>query len=88
MDPEFVKLLVENEVRLWWQKDYTQAQYAQAFLQDFAIPVGFLLIGMAWFFSYALETGFLSMYRSNAKVDIQPKTDINFNSVAGVDEAK
>lgn len=28
------------------------------------------------------------MYRSNAKVDIQPKTDINFDSVAGVDEAK
>ena len=28
------------------------------------------------------------MYRSNAKVDIQPSTDINFDSVAGVDEAK
>ena len=32
MDPELVKLLVENQVRVWWQKDYTQAQYAQAFL--------------------------------------------------------
>ena len=59
MDPEFVKLMVENEVRVWWQKDYTQAEYAQAFLQDFAIPVGFLLIGCAWFYEYAVEKGYL-----------------------------
>jgi cell division protease FtsH len=30
----------------------------------------------------------LNMYKSTARIDMEPKTDINFDSVAGVDESK
>lgn len=91
LDLDFVRLMVDNRVNLWLQKDYTQLDRLEVFLIYFAIP---LCLSWAVLLSYAQYVGLLdafglfTMYKSPARIDMEPKTDVTFGSVAGVDDAK
>lgn len=89
-DPDFFQIMKDNNVDLSVTRaDPNAGQYGQL-LTSFGIPL--LLVGLYFVFSrnstMGLGGGVGQMGKSKARIQTEPETGVNFDAVAGVDEAK
>lgn len=94
-DPEFLKQIQENGIDLYVMNATQQAQNDQIFsiFTTFIVPA--LILAAIYFFtqrgsSVGMSGGMnqFNIGKSKARIQMEPDTGVNFEGVAGVDEAK
>jgi cell division protease FtsH len=94
-DPEFLKQIQENGIDLYVMNATQQAQNDQIFsiFTTFVVPA--LILAAIYFFtqrgsSVGMSGGMnqFNIGKSKARIQMEPDTGVNFDGVAGVDEAK
>lgn len=84
---EFVDIMVSNGVQLYMLDGITFSQDFKDFLEYFIVPLSTTLL-LTYGISLWKTLQNSNFAKSGAKISIDPKPDVNFEQVAGIDEAK
>jgi len=89
-DPDFFQIMKDSNVDLSVIRNDPNANNYASLLSSFGVPL--LLVGLYFLFSrnstMGMPGGVGQMGKSKARIQTEPDTGVNFDAVAGVDEAK